>query len=36
MDLKKLGYEGVDCIYLSHIPIQWRAFMTTAMNILVP
>lgn len=38
MDLKDLGYEGVDWIHLSHtcISIQWWVPMTTVMNILVP
>jgi hypothetical protein len=36
MDLKELGYDGVDWIHLSYITIQWWVLMTTVMNILVP
>jgi hypothetical protein len=36
MDLKETGWEGVDWIYLAEDRDQWRAFVKTVMNFLIP
>jgi hypothetical protein len=36
MDVKKVGWEGVCWVYLDQDSDQWRAFVNTVMNILVP
>jgi hypothetical protein len=36
MDFKEIGSEVVDWIQLDHDRVQWRALMTTAMNLRIP
>jgi hypothetical protein len=36
MDLREVGWEGVDCIHLAQDGDRWRAPMSTVINILVP
>jgi hypothetical protein len=36
MDLKEIGWEGVDWINLAHDRDQWWVLVNTAMNLLVP
>jgi hypothetical protein len=36
MDLKKIGWEGVDWMHLAQDWDQWRAVMNTVTNLLVP
>jgi hypothetical protein len=36
MDLRKIGWEGVDWIHLTHDRDQWRAFLNTVTNLRVP
>jgi hypothetical protein len=36
MDLREIGWEGVDCINLALDREQWRAVVNTAMNFRVP
>jgi hypothetical protein len=36
MDLKETGWGGVDWSNLSHDMDQWRAFVSTVMNLRVP
>jgi hypothetical protein len=35
MDLKKVGWEGVDWIHVAQDRDRWRAFVTTVMSIQV-
>jgi hypothetical protein len=36
MDLREIGTDGMDCIWLSQDRVQWRAFANTVMNLPVP
>jgi hypothetical protein len=36
MDLKEIGWDGVDWIDLAHDRDQWRALVDTVMNLRVP
>jgi hypothetical protein len=36
IDLKEIGWNGVDWIYLAQDRDQWRTLVNTAMNLLVP
>jgi hypothetical protein len=33
MDLKEIGWGGMDCIDLAQDMVQWRALVNTVMNI---
>jgi len=35
MDLRDIGWEGVDCMHLVQDRNQWRALVNTAMTLLV-
>jgi hypothetical protein len=36
MDLREIGWGGMDCIDLAQRRDQWRALVNTVMNLLVP
>jgi hypothetical protein len=36
MNLREIGWEGMDYIHLSQDRDQWRAFVNTLMNVRVP
>jgi hypothetical protein len=36
MDLREIGYEGVDRMYLAQYRDQWRAVVNTVMNLRFP
>jgi hypothetical protein len=36
MDLRERGIDGVNWIQLAYDGVQWRAFVKTVMNLLVP
>jgi hypothetical protein len=36
MDLRKIGWDGMDWIDLAHDGDQWRALVNTVMNLRVP
>jgi hypothetical protein len=36
MDLKNVGYKGMDSIHVAQNGVQWRAHMNTVMNLQVP
>jgi hypothetical protein len=36
MDLREIGWEGVDWMHLAQDRYQWRAVVNTVMNIQVP
>jgi hypothetical protein len=36
MDLREIGWGGVDLIYLAQDRDQWRALLNTVMNLRVP
>jgi hypothetical protein len=36
MGLKKMGWQGVDCIRMARDKATWRAFVNTVMNVRVP
>jgi hypothetical protein len=36
MDLKEIGYEGVNWIHLAQDRVQWRALVKTVLNLRVP
>jgi hypothetical protein len=36
MDLREIGWEGVDLIHLTQVMDQWRALVNTVMNLQVP
>jgi hypothetical protein len=36
MDLREIGWDGMDWIYLAQDRDQWRALVNTVMNVRVP
>jgi hypothetical protein len=36
MDLREVGWKGVDWIHLTEVRDQWRALVNTVMNLRVP
>jgi hypothetical protein len=36
MDLREIGWDGVDCIDLAKDRDRWRALVNTVMNVRVP
>jgi hypothetical protein len=36
MDIREIGWEGMDWIYLAQDRDQWRALVNTVMNLRVP
>jgi hypothetical protein len=36
MDLREIGWEGVDWMHLAQDRDKWRAFVNTAMKLRVP
>jgi hypothetical protein len=36
MDLREIGWSGMDWIHLAQDRYQWRAFVNTVMNLSVP
>jgi hypothetical protein len=36
MDLREIGWDGMDWIYLAQDRNQWRALVNTVMNLRVP
>jgi hypothetical protein len=36
MDLREIGWEGVNCIHLAQDKDQWQALVNTAVKIRVP
>jgi hypothetical protein len=36
MDLREIGWDGVDWIEMAQNRDQWRAFVNTVMNLQVP
>jgi hypothetical protein len=36
MDLRELGWDGVDWIELAQVRDQWRVLVNTVMNLRVP
>jgi hypothetical protein len=36
MDLREIGWEGVDCMYLTQDRDKWWAVVNTVMNLLTP
>jgi hypothetical protein len=36
MDLREIGWDGVDCIGMAQDRDQWRALVNTVMNLRVP
>jgi hypothetical protein len=36
MDLREIGWDGMDWIYLAQNRDQWRALVNTVMNLRVP
>jgi hypothetical protein len=36
MDLREIGWDGMDLIYLAEGRDQWRALVNTVMNLRVP
>jgi len=36
MELREIGWEGVDWIHLAQNSDQWRDFMNTVMNLQLP
>jgi hypothetical protein len=33
VNIKEIGFEDVDCIYLTQDRVQWRALLNTTMNL---
>jgi hypothetical protein len=36
MDLREIGWGGIDCIHLAQDSDQWRALVNTVMNLRIP
>jgi hypothetical protein len=36
MDLREVGWDGMDCINLAQDRDQWRALVNTVMNLQIP
>jgi hypothetical protein len=36
MDLREIGWDGVDWIDVAHVRDQWRAFVNTVLKLRVP
>jgi hypothetical protein len=36
MDLREIGWDGTDWIYVGHNSDQWRALVNTVMNLRIP
>jgi hypothetical protein len=36
MDLREIGWDGVDWVHLAQDKDQWRALVNTVMNVRVP
>jgi hypothetical protein len=36
MDLREIGWDGMDCFDLDQVRDQWRAVVNTVMNLRVP
>jgi hypothetical protein len=36
LDLREIGIDGANCIRLAQDRVQWRAFVSTVMNLQVP
>jgi hypothetical protein len=36
MDLREIGWNGMDCIYLAQNRDQWRAVINTILNLQLP
>jgi hypothetical protein len=36
MDLREIGWDGIDCIELAQDRDQWRTLVNTVMNLRVP
>jgi hypothetical protein len=36
MDLREIGWDGIDCIYLAQDRDQWRVLVNMVMNFQVP
>jgi hypothetical protein len=36
IDLREIGFDGSNCIRLAQDRVQWRAFVSTVMNLRVP
>jgi hypothetical protein len=36
LDLREIGMDGANWIWLAQGRVQWRAFVNTAMNLRVP
>jgi hypothetical protein len=36
MDLREIGIDGANWIHLAQDRVQWRAFVSTVMNLKVP
>jgi hypothetical protein len=36
IDLREIGIDGANCIWLAQDRVKWRAFVNTVMNLRVP